>query len=223
MCGRFARATELERIRRLLEFEMADLAELHPRYNIAPTQAVAAVRLEDDHRALVTLRWGLIPSWARDAQIGNSLINARSETVADKPAFRPAFKTRRCLIPATCFYEWQATGGKHKQPYAIGMKDGAPFAFAGLWERWKGEDVEAEVIQSCTILTTEANAVVQPVHDRMPVILPPEHFTAWLDPHMPVTDLHPLLRPFPAEAMAAVAVSRYVSNPRNEGPRCLEA
>jgi putative SOS response-associated peptidase YedK len=224
MCGRFARATELERMRRLLGFEKADeaaLVELHPRYNIAPTQAVAAVRLEDGHRTLVALRWGLIPSWSKDPKLAHSLINARSETVAEKPAFRSAFKSRRCLIPATCFYEWQATGGKYKQPYAIGMRDGAPFAFAGLWERWKGEDVEAEVIQSCTILTTEANAVMRPVHDRMPVILPPEHFTAWLDPHTPVADLHPLLRPYPAEEMEAVAVSRYVSNPRNEGPRCL--
>jgi putative SOS response-associated peptidase YedK len=221
MCGRFARATELERIRRLLEFETADVAELHPRYNIAPTQAVAAVRLDDRKRSLVWLRWGLIPSWVRDARMAPSFIKARAETVAEKPAFRAAFRARRCLIPATGFYEWQATGAKQKIPFYIRMSDNEPFAFAGLWERWKGDDVVAEVIQSCTILTTEANAVVRPVHERMPVIIPPEHFTDWLDPYTPVADLHRLLRPYPTAEMTAVLVGRYVSNPRNEGPRCL--
>jgi len=177
------------------------------------------VRVEDGHRALVSLKWGLIPSWAKDAKIAYSLINARSETVAEKPAFRAAFKARRCLIPATSFFEWQKTGTKHKQPYAFSMRDGAMFAFAGLWESWQSNDGEA--VQSCTILTTEANAVVRPFHDRMPVILSPTDFAAWLDPQTPAAELHTLLRPYPVEEMTAVPVGHYVSNPRNEGPQCL--
>jgi len=219
MCGRFARAAELEAINRLLRFDTSELTELHPRYNVAPSQAVAAVRVEDGRRALVSLRWSLIPSWAKDAKIAYSLINARAENVAEKPAFRAAFKSRRCLIPATSFYEWQKTGTKHKQPYSIGMRDGALFAFAGLWESWHRGDGEA--IQSCTILTTEANATVRPIHDRMPVIIAPTDFAAWLDPRTPAAELHPLLRPYPADEMTAVPVGRYVSNPRNEGPQCL--
>jgi len=180
------------------------------------------VRVEDGHRALVSLKWGLIPSWAKDAKIAYSLINARSETVAEKPAFRAAFKARRCLIPATSFYEWQKTGTKTKQPFAFTMLNGAMFAFAGLWERWRDDaDVEAPVVQSCTILTTEANEVVRPVHDRMPVIVAPADFAAWLDPRTAVADLHPLLRPYAAEEMTGVSVGQYVNNPRNEGPQCL--
>jgi putative SOS response-associated peptidase YedK len=219
MCGRFARASDLESVNRLLRFDTADLSELHPRYNVAPTQAVPAARLQDGRRALVTLRWGLVPVWAKDLKIGYSLINARSETVAEKPAFRSAFKSRRCLIPASGFYEWKDTGEKHKQPFHLGMRDGSLFAFAGLWERWHGGD--GEPVESCAILTTEANAVVRSVHDRMPVILAPTDFAPWLDPRTPPPELHALLRPFPAEAMSATAVSRYVSNARNEGPQCL--
>lgn len=171
---------------------------------------------------LVNLRWGLIPSWSKDPKIAFSLINARAETVSEKPAFRSAFKSRRCLIPATNFYEWKATGAKHKQPYAFSMRDGGLFAFAGLWERWKDpDDIEASVVQSCSIITTEANAVVQPVHNRMPVILPAEHFAAWLDPQTPAETLHNLLRPYSDADMIGKVVSNYVSNARNEGPQCL--
>jgi len=219
MCGRFARASELEAVLRLLRFDTSELTELHPRYNVAPSQPVAAVRSQDGRRILVGLRWGLIPSWANDPAIGNRLINARSETVAEKPAFRSAFKSRRCLIPATAFYEWQATGSKHKQPFAISMKDGSLFAFAGLWEVWNKGD--SEPIQTCTILTTEANAVVEPIHDRMPVIIAPQDFASWLDPQTPVAALHTLWQPYPAEAMQALPVGSYVSNPRNDGPQCL--
>ena len=222
MCGRFARATELEAILRLLRLDTSELTELHPRYNVAPSQAVAAVREEDGRRALVMLKWGLVPSWAKDVQIGYSLINARSETLVEKPSFRSAFKSRRCLIPATSFYEWQKTGTKHKQPFSIGMKDGSVFAFAGLWERWKDQDdVEAPLIQSCTILTTDANAVVRPVHDRMPVIVAPANFAAWLDPQTAAANLHQMLRAYAAEEMTAVPVGKYVNNTRNEGPQCL--
>ena len=132
MCGRFARANDLDAVRRLLRFDTSELEELHPRYNVAPSQTVAALRVEDGRRLLLPLKWGLIPSWAKDAKIGYSLINARSETVAEKPAFRSAFKARRCLIPATAFYEWQKAGTKRKQPFAFELRDGQPFAFSGL-------------------------------------------------------------------------------------------
>jgi len=222
MCGRFARATELEAILRRLRFDTSELTELHPRYNVAPGQAVAAVRAEDGRRLLVSLKWGLIPSWATDPKIAFSLINARAETVAEKPAFRAAFKARRRLIPATAFYEWQKVGTKHKQPYAFAVRDGEMFAFAGLWERWRdNDDVESGVVQSCTILTTTANAVVQPVHNRMPVIIPPKDYDAWLDPRTPTADLRDVLRPYPDAEMVGRAVSSYVNNARNERPQCL--
>jgi putative SOS response-associated peptidase YedK len=218
MCGRFALFASGDEIAQLCG--LAEAPDLTPRYNVAPTQHVAAVRLDDGRRTLVPLRWGLIPPWARDpAGIGHSLINARAETVAEKPAFRSAFRSRRCLIPATGFYEWLATGAKHKQPYFTRMRDGRPFAFAGLWERWHGG--EGEPVETCALLTTEANELVRPVHDRMPVILGPGDFAAWLDPRTPADQLHALLRQYPAEAMEAGAVGRYVSNPRNEGPQCL--
>ncbi|HKI36710.1 MAG TPA: SOS response-associated peptidase [Gemmataceae bacterium] len=219
MCGRFTLFASGDELARLFGFETAGVPALEPRYNVAPTQPVAAVRLDDGRRALVLLRWGLIPSWAKDPGIGNSLINARSETAAEKPSFRSAFRQRRCLVPASGFYEWQATGGKHKQPYHFRRRDGKPFAFAGLWERW--HDGDGQPVETCAILTTEANAVVRPVHDRMPVILPPGDFAAWLDPRTPGAEVGALLRPYPAEEMTGVPVGRYVSNPRNEGPQCL--
>jgi putative SOS response-associated peptidase YedK len=220
MCGRFVRLSSGDELARLFDVEAADVPELFPRYNIAPTQPVAAVRLAEGEgrRRIALLRWGLIPSWSKDPRMGQSLINARAETVAEKPAFRAAFKARRCLIPASGFYEWQATGGKHKQPYHIRMRDGQPFAFAGLWERWLAE---GEPVETCAILTTTPNAVVRPVHQRMPVIVAPGDFAAWFDPATPPAELHALLRPYPADEMTAVPVGRYVSNPRNEGPRCL--
>jgi putative SOS response-associated peptidase YedK len=180
---------------------------------------VAVVRLNDGQRALKPMRWGLIPSWAKDPTIGNSLINARGETVASKPAFRAAFKSRRCLIPTTGFYDWAPAGGKKKQPLHIRMSDGQPFALAGLWERWS--DSEGATLESCTIITTAANELMRPFHDRMPVILAPADYGTWLDPTTPPAALHALLRPFPAEGMVVVPVGSYVSNPRNEGPQCL--
>jgi putative SOS response-associated peptidase YedK len=161
----------------------------------------------------------LIPSRTTDPAIGNKLINARAETVAEKPAFRAAFKARRCLIPTGGFFEWRATGAKHKQPFHIRMRDGCPFALAGLWERWHGAD--GEPVETCAILTPEANALVRPVHDRMPVILAPGDYGTWLNPKTPPEVLHALLRPYPAEAMKAVPVRSYVNNSKNEGPQCL--
>jgi putative SOS response-associated peptidase YedK len=219
MCGRFVRTTPLPVLAELFLFP--EVAEQPPRYNIAPTQPVAAVRATGDprHRELAFLRWGLVPSWAEDPKIGYRLINARAETAADKPSFRSAFRQRRCLIPADGFYEWQKAGAK-KQPYFIGMADGKPFAFAGLWDHWEGD---GQVIESCTILTTSANEAVRPLHERMPVILPPEHYDQWLDPRMTKPELlQPLLGPYPAEALKIYPVNPVVNNPRNDSPQCLE-
>jgi putative SOS response-associated peptidase YedK len=195
---------------------------MKPRYNIAPTQPVAAVRSVRDGRAreMVFLRWGLIPFWATDPEIGARLINARAETAPEKPAFRAAYRRRRCLVVADGFYEWhKANGGK--QPYFIRMRDAQPFAFAGLWEFWKG--AEGEAIESCTLLTTQPNDLVRSLHNRMPVILPPESYDLWLDPQIEDRQsLDPLLQPFPSLRMEAYPVSRWVNNPANDDPRCIE-
>src|SRR5262245_22466549 len=215
MCGRYALATS--RQQRADLFRLAGGPELPRRYNGAPTQPVPVVRAAGDSRALALARGGLIPHWATDPDIGNRLINARSETVAEKPSFRDAFRKRRCRIPATGFYERLATAGG-KQPFHFRLLDSRPFAFAGLWERWdKGE----ETIESCTLLTTAANAVVHPVHERLPVILRPEDLAAWLEPLGRLAGLQAPLRPYPAEDMEARAVSRRVNNPRHEGADCL--
>ena len=163
-------------------------------------------------------KWGLIPSWAKEPGIGNSLINARADTVAEKPAFRSAFKKRRCLAPADGFYEWKRENGK--TPYYFRLKDESPFAFAGLWERWEKGD---EPVESCTLITCEANGVVGPVHNRMPVILKPEGYARWLDPEEQRSeDLVRLLAPLPDDWLSAHPVGKLVNNPRNEDPRCIE-
>ena len=195
---------------------------MQPNYNVAPTQEVPAVVAGNGggERRLEMLRWGLIPSWADDPGIGARMINARSETVAEKPSFRRAFKERRCLIPADGFYEWQKTNGG-KQPYYLRMKSGRPFAFAGLWESWKGDGNE---IRSCTILTTNPNDVAGEIHNRRPVILPPEGYEVWLDPDVRETDqLLSLLAPYPPGDMEAYPVSRRVSSPSNNEPSCVES
>ncbi len=196
--------------------------DLPQRFNIAPTQDVAAVRHsnEADQRELVMLRWGLIPSWAKDTKIGNQTINARAETVAEKPSFRSAFTKRRCLILTDGFYEWQKLAGGKKQPYFIHRRDDEPFAFAGLWESWKGE---GEVVQSCTIITTTPNELMKPLHDRMPVILTADDFPTWLDTEFKdKAALKELLRPCDPNLLEAFPVSVLVNNPRNESPKCLE-
>lgn len=199
---------------------------LRPRYNVAPGQNVAAVRSQDGDRGLAMLRWGLIPVWSRKPNIGYSLINARSETVASKPAFRAAYRARRCLIPADGFYEWVRKGSV-KQPYLIGLKDSGMMAFAGLWERWFiPEDVSlppslaefepGDAVETCTILTTTANEILAPLHHRMPVILRPEHFDPWLDGQAVAPD------PYPSEEMTFQAVSTRVNRASNDDPRCVE-
>lgn len=223
MCGRFALIAPGETL--IEQFELgpsqaSTSSTVAPRYNIAPSQPVLAVRLEPvtGERELAFLQWGLIPSWSKDSKIGSRMINARSETVAEKPSFRAAFKRRRCLIPADGFYEWQRQGDR-KQPVYIRSRDGAPFALAGLWETWHSAD--GSIIDSCTILTTKPNELMEPIHNRMPVILEPPDYSTWLHPgDNPNVALH-LLRPYPAEKMAAYPVSTLVNNPRNDSPDCI--
>ena len=220
MCGRFTLTDPDADI--AVQFGLPEIPDTPPRYNIAPTQPVAAVRLKagDETRELVMLHWGLIPFWAKDPKIGARMINARSETAAQKPSFRAAFRRRRCLVIADGFYEWQKQNGG-KQPFFIHLQDGRPFAFAGLWEHWEGSD--ASEIESCTLLTTEPNDLLRPVHNRMPVILNPTDYELWLDPEVQQPDrIQPLLRPFPAHEMDAYPVSRFVNRPANDSPRCIE-
>jgi putative SOS response-associated peptidase YedK len=217
MCGRYARYTPAEIYARL--FDTESCPDIEARYNVAPAQQVLAARnAAGGGRELVMLRWGLIPFWARERNLGYSTINARAETVATRPAYRSALRLRRCLIAADGFYEWR-TLGKGKQPYFIRMKGGEPFAFAGLWERWEGE---GDVIESCAIIVTAANDVVAPIHDRMPVILVPGDYDRWLDPgQKDPAQLQPLLGPYPARAMEAYPVSRQVNNPRQDRPELM--
>ena len=212
MCGRFAQRTPARVLARTFGVEVP---ETKARYNVAPTQEVLAVRQQAAGRAAVMLKWGLVPAWAKDTSMGARLINARAETVADKPAFREALKLRRCLIPASGFYEWRREG-THKQPYYFHLSDDRPFAFAGLWERW-GEDLE-----TCTILTTAANPLVAATHDRMPVILKAEDYDLWLDESVRSRELlTPLLVPYPAAEMTAQPVSLYVNSPAHDVEQCL--
>jgi putative SOS response-associated peptidase YedK len=186
-----------------------------PRYNIAPSQPVAVVP-NDGQLKLDFYVWGLIPSWSKDPSIGNRLINARGETLAEKPSFRSAFRRRRCLIPADGFYEWQQVPGqKTKTPMYIRLKSDEPFAFAGLWESWNSPD--GSNVLSCTIITTTPNALMEPIHNRMPVILPASAYNQWLEPgEVNPASLQPLIQPYPAEAMTAYAVSTLVNRPEND-------
>jgi putative SOS response-associated peptidase YedK len=218
MCGRFTLRTPA---RDLVEiFELLREPELSPRYNIAPTQRIAVVRQDGKTRELSLMRWGLVPVWSKDPKAGPPLINARAETVATKPSFRTALKHRRCLIPADGFYEWQKTNSKTKIPHYIRMAKDHPFAFAGLWDRWRNGD--AEPLESCTIVTTEANELMRSLHDRMPVILPEENYAQWLDPkNEDVPALQSLLRPYPPAEMTAFPISTLVNSPRNDNADCI--
>jgi putative SOS response-associated peptidase YedK len=203
-------------------FGLDDGPTLPARYNVAPSQTVPVIRMAADgsKRECALLRWGLVPSWAKEMTQSASTINARAETLLEKPTFRTPFRRRRCLVPADGFYEWKATGQKHKQPFAIRPADGNPLAFAGLWDRWQSP--EGEVLESMTVVTTSANELLRPLHERMPVILPREHYALWLDPKEKPEDLLSLLLPYPDNLLTLTAVSPYVSNARHEGPRCLE-
>ena len=217
MCGRFSQGVPSEALWE--QFQLFGEPVVVPRYNIAPTQPVAAVRINaGGERELVMLRWGLIPSWAKDMAMGARMINARAETVAEKPSFRSALKSRRCLIAADGFYEWRKEESG-KQPYFIRLRGGGPFAFAGLWETWKGPDGPVE---SCTIITTEANEMMRELHHRMPVILPPEDYALWLKPAETDREtLLRLLRPFASGELEALRVSTHVNSPAHDDPRCI--
>ena len=218
MCGRFNLITNGDALVDFFQLEQG--LELTPRYNIAPSQTVPVVRNEGSGRHLALHRWGLVPAWAKDPKTGYRMINARAETVAEKPAFRTAFRRRRCLIPATGFYEWKAVQGG-KQPYHIRISEGRLFAFAGLWERWTNP--EGGILESCTIIVTSANEAVSPIHDRMPVIPDPADYVLWLDPDVddPV-ELLPLLRPCPAHWLESYPVTKAMGNPGYDGPECIE-
>jgi len=218
MCGRFTSSAPGDIVAQT--FGLSDVPVLVPRYNLAPTQDVPVIRRRDGTSKLDLLRWGLIPAWAKDATIGSRLINARAETAAEKPAFRAAFGQRRCIIVATGFYEWARTRGG-KQPWLIRFRDGRPFALAGLWEAWHGRD---GILETCTIITTEPNAVVAPLHDRMPVILAPEAVPGWLDPATQDPGvLRRWLVPFPADDLTSHPVSPRVNNPGNDDPSLVAA
>ncbi|MEE8474964.1 MAG: SOS response-associated peptidase [Myxococcota bacterium] len=222
MCGRFNLTSTPERLAH--RFGLGEVPDLGPRFNISPSQDIATIRTRSDGvRVLEPRRWGLIPAWAKDPKVGFRMINARAETAAERPAYRKAFRLRRCLVPADGFYEWSGRSGAiaTKQPYCIGVTDELPFAIAGLWERWNGpEDL---VIESCTLLTTRANDRVAPVHDRMPVILEPRDYERWLDLELQDADsLVDLLRPFASDRMTLHPVSSRVNNPRYDDPSCAE-
>jgi putative SOS response-associated peptidase YedK len=217
MCGRY---TLINPVQALAQLEIPFPSPLPERFNIAPTQPVVAVRRGgvSPNREAVLFQWGLVPSWANDPSIGSRLINARGETVTEKPAFRTAFKRRRCLLPADGFYEWRKEGAT-RQPYHFHRKDGSPFAFAGLWETWERAE---GYLETCTILTTTANEVMAPIHDRMPVILAPDDYEEWLDPANQNTGrLLPLIQPYPSDLMEASPVSTRVNNAASEGPDLL--
>jgi putative SOS response-associated peptidase YedK len=217
MCGRYTLSTPAGRLAE--EFQLDSTVEIAPSYNVAPTQQVAAVLEDEGGRRLEMLRWGLVPSWADDPEIGARMINARSETAPEKPSFRRAFRGRRCLIPADGFYEWKRENGG-KQPYYFHMQGGRPFAFAGLWEGWEkgGEGT----LRTCVILTTRANPVLSGIHDRMPVILPHDAYDAWLDPDAGREELGELMIPYPNDDLETYPVSRFVNSPRNNDERCIE-
>jgi putative SOS response-associated peptidase YedK len=218
MCGRFTLQIPAELLAEL--FGLPDPSEVPARYNIAPTQQVAVIReREGGGNRLDFLKWGLIPSWAKDPSIGSRMINARSETLEEKPAFRTPFKFRRCLVPASGFYEWEVLGGK-KVPRYFRLRDGAPMVFAGLWESWRAPDGAS--VESCTILTTAANSLVEPLHLRMPVILKPGDFSTWLDRNDP-GKLKGLLLPYPAEGMEGWTVSTLANSVKNDHPELIES
>lgn len=218
MCGRFTLTLDVNDLKDIVGLEEMP-KDYQPRFNIAPSQPVAVLTSYPQPQ-LEMMRWGLIPFWAKDKSIGNRLINARAETVAEKPAFRNAFASRRCLILADGFYEWQRTGGKRgSQPYYFQTKDNPLFAFAGLWETWDPKN--GEPVRSCTIITTQANEVVSPVHERMPVILPQERWADWIETQAR-DELLAMLQPFPPERLEAFPVSPEVNNPAVESPLLVE-
>ncbi len=227
MCGRYGRRADKQRIAEWMQARntnVFDESYFAPSYNVAPQSLQPVVRLDGEtgERELTVMRWGLIPFWAKDAKIGYSTINAKAETVTSSPAFREAMKRRRCLVPAEWFYEWQKIDAKTKQPYAIAMKDDSLFAFAGLWDSWK-DKVTGKTLETYTVITTDPNELMEPLHNRMPAILRREDYGRWLEPGEPERLPVDLLRPYDADAMTAWKVNGRVGNVRNSDPECVEA
>src|ERR1700760_947510 len=222
MCGRYVRRSDKQRIAEHFHVHGPSLPEFGPSWNVAPQTFQPIVRLNRDtgEREVVLMRWGLIPFWSNDEKIGLRTINAKAETITTTPAFREAFKYRRCLVPADAFYEWQKLDAKNKQPFAIAMKDAEPYALAGLWEKWKDRKAGGELL-TFTVITTDPNEVVQPLHDRMPVIIPDRDYDRWLkaDPDRPPIDL---LRPSDADKMTAWKVDKAVGNVKNDLPELIQ-
>ena len=220
MCGRFILTSPGKDMQD--QFGLLEEPELTPRYNIAPTQMVVVVRFDQKTtvKQFEMLKWGLVPFWAKDASIGPRLINARCETIGQKPAYRAAFKSRRCLIPTNGFYEWMKEKEK-KQPYLIRLADESLFAFAGLWEHWKGPD--GSTIESCTVITTEANDLLRPIHDRMPVIISRKDYDSWLNPEMLCQEtFQSLILPYPSHEMVFFPVNPKVNRATYDNPDCIE-
>jgi putative SOS response-associated peptidase YedK len=226
MCGRFVSSSSPADLASYFGAEGTVDETLEQNYNVAPTSDVYVVHADGGVRQVDAFHWGLVPLWAKDPKVGNRMINARSETLASKGAFKPAFKRRRCIVPADGFYEWKKVPGqKRKQPYFIHRPDDEPFAFAGLWEVWKGPDKDgSEALRSTTIITTEANEPMAAIHDRMPVVLPPSAWDDWLDPgNEDIETLGRLLVPAPASLITMHPVGTDVGNVRNRGPQLMEA
>jgi putative SOS response-associated peptidase YedK len=238
MCGRYTSTSTVSDLASVFDVEEIRVEPLPPRYNVAPTLQVYAIAMrrssEDQdrerspRRALGSFRWGLVPLWAKDPSVGARMINARAEGIAEKPAFRAAVARRRCLIPADAFYEWQrreSSDGRpaRRLPYAVRRKDGGPMAFAGLWEVWRDKaDPGAEPLRTCVIVTTRANELMAPIHDRMPVVLAPEDWSAWLDPATDAAAVERLMVPAPSDWFEAFPVSTLVNKVTNDGPRLLD-
>lgn len=217
MCGRYSLITDAEKLAE--HFRVLRQIRFQPSYNIAPSQKILnIVELDDGSRKAVNLYWGLVPSWSKESKISSHLINARMETVREKPSFRSAFKQRRCLIPADGFFEWQKKD-VGKQAFHIHRDDHQPFAFAGLWEQWQHE---TETLYSCTIITTAANELMQPIHDRMPVIISTEHYHDWLNKSASDDDVYGLLDNQAYPDMTTTAVSDWVNNPKHDDERCIQ-
>jgi putative SOS response-associated peptidase YedK len=220
MCGRFTNTATDTEIAEAFDATPPAVSVARPRFNICPTQPVIIVRAPGADRELVLMRWGLVPRWAKDVSLGSRMINARSETLAEKPAFRDAFRKRRCLVPVTGFFEWRTTANG-KQPHLIRRSDLRPFALAGLWESWRSPE-DGSTLETFTIITTQANAKLVPLHDRMPVILGPRQIDAWLAPETDAAKLQELLVPSPPEDLSLQPVSTLVNNPWNDSPACIE-
>ena len=227
MCGRYRLARKKEILAETFDVENDNDIDWSPRYNVAPGQDVPVVRQDParPRRMLSLMRWGLIPSWSKEANVGYKMINARAETVADLPVFRDPFRYRRCLVPADGFYEW-AKQGKQKSPFLFSRADDSIFAFAGIWDRWRDPDKtnpNKEWLETCSIITTSANALLSGIHDRMPVIMKRENYDLWLDPGFKkVEDLLDLLKLFPAGVMRHYRVSTRVNSVKNDDPTCAE-